>query len=377
MQAITFAAKLPLLWRRSFQTHLETNVHSRDNYGMLWRISGLLSFAFLVATLTAQTAIPSTTSGNTPATALAPVPAPPVAIQSSQKNDIAPKPKLTEDEFRAELIAHLPKSKSDDDNWTRVIAILGLVVGVLAPLVAFFAAKREDATQQHGIDQTTRGLQAQINAARETAAFSAEKEKEKARVQTALDYTGKMLDLHLRQIQDFYAPLLALAQQGKGLRDQLESYLYESSPEKNYSRDLKTNRLRLADGQGGWADFRLLDRMPDILIDPMAKQLVRRILDTDEAMVGIIQKNNGLAGVGHDISPLYGQFLAHYTILKVVFEDEKRVEPYAPGFHKIGYYPRGLDEVIAEGYKETWQAIKKYQERSDEALASLARTPQS
>lgn len=340
---------------------------------MLWRILRVLGSSLLVACLAAEPAASFANFVGMPRFAQTGIL--PVTAQVNQRPGTPSRPTLTEDEFRAELIAHLPKAKADDDKSTFFIAIAGLVVACLAPILAYLAAKKADATQKRGIDETTRGLAAQIKAAKERAIFSAEQEKEKARVQTALDYTGKMLELHLRQIQEFYAPLLALAQQGKGLRDQLESHLYESSKDKNYSRNPKTNRLMLADGNGGWADFRLLDRIPDVIKDPMAKQLVKRILDTDEAMVEIIQKHNGLAGVGHDFSPLYGEFLAHFTVLKLIYDDTARTDPYPPGFHKIGYYPRGLDEEIAAGYKKTWQAIKKYQEHSDVALASLAKTP--
>lgn len=271
----------------------------------------------------------------------------------------AAKSGLSEDEYRAELIAHLPKEKSEGSNDALIAGIVGVFAAVLSFIGAYVAAKMADAAQQRTVDQ-------QMNA----LVFSAKTEQEKVRIQTSLNFTTKTLDLRLKQLEEFYAPLLAYCHQMKGLRQNLETYLLKNHSGKYRTISGETTRLEIAIGTE-WQDFRMIDHLPAIKGDKTANELAKKIVEIGNLMVTIIQKQNGLANVGHQISPVYGEFLTHSAILNMVFADESRTDPYPSGWHSCAYYPRDLDSVIEKGYRETWDVVIQYKALSDSALASL------
>jgi hypothetical protein len=319
-------------------------------------ISAISLFSALTAVGLAQTpaatAAEQSATTNPPATVAATpltITLPPPAIQPAATK-LPPKPTLSDDEFRAAFIATLNKPAPEKpDNWT--IPLLTLLVSMF---VSILVAKMT------------------IRADREKIVFQAAQEKEKAKIDTALAYTTKMLNLKMRQLEFFYAPLLACTQQCKGIHAKLSHYLFQKADAGTlqWKEDGKGGKwLEIKDG-AGWAEYRLLDQLPVLKNDPRAMALVDQILEIDAEMVKIIRRHNGLAAVETTISPLYGKFLGHYAVLSL----ERKGPPgaaYQPKSQEIGYYPRELDALIDEEYNKARCAVREYLEMSDTALQWL------
>jgi len=275
------------------------------------------------------------------------------------------KPAMTNEQFMATvataLVASLnkPKENESKDSNDVLVALIAVAGVALSALISYFISSQA------------------IKAAKEGDEFKAHQEMAKARVDGALAYTAKMLDLQYGQLENFYAPLLARTQQCRGIQDKLTLYLYNQSKEQRFrwhEVDENEKRLQVKVNQE-WADFRLLDQLPTIATDDVAMALVDQILTIDGEMEGIIRKHNGLASVEKQISPIYGRFLAHVTILKL--ERERLRDPqcpkvaHNPGFHGDAYYPRELDKLITQEYDAVREAVKKFKSMSDKALMWL------
>lgn len=284
-------------------------------------------------------------------------------VGKQPKNQInAGKAEMSSEHFMATLATALvaalnkPVEKEPKD-WTAIW--VALIATGLSGLVSYMVCKLT------------------IKAAKTESVFKAGQELEKARIDTSLVYTSKMLDLQYRQLENFYAPLLARAQQCHGIQAKLVLYLYNQSPEQKYHwRDESKNekRLQIKIGQD-WFDFRLLDQLPTLAADKIAMALVDQILVIVREMEVIIRKHNGLASVDKQMSPVYGRFLAHVVILNL--ERVRLKDPssdrtaHSPGSHGDAYYPRELDEIITQEYNAAREAVKKYKATSDKALKWL------
>lgn len=275
------------------------------------------------------------------------------------------KPAMTSDQFMATvgtaLVACLKKltEKEPKDSSEVLVAVIALAGVALSALISYLVSAKA------------------IKAAKAADVFKAHQEMAKARVDTALAYTSKMLELQYGQLENFYAPLLARTQQCRGIQDKLTLYLYNQSMDIRFRwRDVDAGEKRLqVKVDQEWADFRLLDQLPTIAADKVAMALVDQILVIDGEMEDIIRKHNGLASVDKQISPVYGRFLAHVTILRL--ERERLRDPqcqktaHEPGFHGDAYYPRELDKLITQEYDAVREAVKKFKSMSDKALIWL------
>lgn len=338
-----------------------------------WLVMLSLTAGLFCSSGTAQTAaapkpepaaVTPETSTSTPATTAAVKPF--FKLEGADQNaTTGGKPRLSGEEFNATvaaaLVAALKKPDDKSPDFTAVWAALIAVAGVVAS--AFFS---------HVIANNA------IKAARAENVFKAQEEREKARIDAALAYTAKMLDLEYRQLEKFYAPLLARTQQCRGINEKLTLYLYNKSPKNQYDwkpDDKGVNRLQVKGDDGKMGDFRLLNQLPTLKEDPVALALVDQILTIGGEMVGIIRQHNGLASVDKSMDPVYGRFLAHYAIIKLERDKLKAADcstiAHAPGTHGDAYYPRPLDDLILQEYETTRRNIKKYKDMSEKALKWL------
>jgi hypothetical protein len=202
------------------------------------------------------------------------------------------------------------------------------------------------------------------------AVFAAERAVELAKQQAVFQHTEKIVEFRLRQMEQFYAPMFALLGQSKGLYDKMLYQLTQDEPQryKLTAPDPEGFQLHVRAKDGTWKGFRLLDQLPAITSNPKALALVDRIVQIGEQMTKIISEHAGLASEG--LIALLGQYLAHYAILSTIYK-QGETEPYEPGWHKMGYYPRELDAKIEEGYREVSRFIDQYAQASKQMLAAF------
>jgi hypothetical protein len=123
----------------------------------------------------------------------------------------------------------------------------------------------------------------------------------------------------------------------------------------------KEGQVEVLDKDGNWKGFRLLDQFPAVRTNPKALALADRVLEIGKQITHTITQHAGLASEAEDLLELLGMYLAHYAILSAVRQDD-RTEPYPPGSHEIGYYPRELNPKIEAGYREIAHLIAQYAE---------------
>jgi hypothetical protein len=103
---------------------------------------------------------------------------------------------------------------------------------------------------------------------------------------------GKIaLEFKLRQLNEFYSPLLLLALQNHRLY------------------------LKLKEGKSDPDNWHLLNNIADVLNDLRDKQIAEQILDIDAEMQKIIITKGGLI-CGTETPASFSQFLGHYEVLK-------------------------------------------------------------
>lgn len=201
--------------------------------------------------------------------------------------------------------------------------------------------------------------------------LTAERTLELARQQAIFQHAEKILEFRLKQMELFYAPMFALLEQSRGLYDKMLDQLAYDEPNR-YKRlaesDPEGYRFHVRAKDGSWRGFRLLDQLPAVRTNPKALALVEAILQIGEQMTKIISKRAGLAS--QDLVNLLGAYLAHYAVLSTIHK-RGETEPYEPGWHKVGYYPRDLNAKIAAGYHEVSQFIDEYAKASNRMLEAL------
>ena len=178
-------------------------------------------------------------------------------------------------------------------------------------------------------------------------------------------YAGKALDLRLRQLTEFYAPLRLHIEQSRILYEKLKlslKQLGEANP-----------ALRIPlDG------FRLLDHTHKILNDSQygaIRPIVQAILDIGDEISLLISKNAALAEGG--LTQTLITYRAHLLMLKMSALQPPSIAT-ASGNAEPAYYPRMLNREIAEGYKEVLRHFEVFQEAGDEiAWKLLGRIPES
>jgi hypothetical protein len=183
----------------------------------------------------------------------------------------------------------------------------------------------------------------------------------------------KILELRMRQVQQFYAPMFALLRQSKDLYDKMLEQLVEDEPAR-YRKVPKAEgrdfRWEVLDKSGMWQGFRLLDQFPAIKSDAKALALADENLVIGKRICRIISSRAGYASEA--LVDMLGQYMAHYAILSTMRKDP-RTEAFEPGWHKVGYFPFGLDAKVADEYHQISKSIDEYRKASTRLLESLAK----
>jgi hypothetical protein len=209
------------------------------------------------------------------------------------------------------------------------------------------------------------GIFGQVLAARHSARL--------ARDEALYKDAAKILELRMRQVQDFYAPMFALLRQSKDLYDKMLQQLVADEPSRYRSVPTaveKEFRWEVLDKKGEWQGFRLLDQLPAIKSNLKALALVDANLVIGEKICKVISNHAGYASEA--LVDMLGQYMAHYAILATI-RNGKETEAFEPGWHKVGYFPFGLDTKIGEAYHEVSKSIDDFRKGSTRTLEALAK----
>lgn len=312
------------------------------------------TYALLVALVLFSGALAAqqSTPPRTPKAASHPAPRPSQAADSSAPT--APPLATSDQEKVVELthrvqmlelqVAQRPAKSEPDYN----VAIIGAAAVFFAALVA-----------------AVLGILGQVLAARHAARL--------ARDEALYKDAAKILELRMRQVQQFYAPIFALLRQSKDLYDKLLQQLVADEPSRYRNVPTavgKEFRWEVLDKKGVWQGFRLLDQLPAIKGNLKALALVDANLLIGEKICKIISTRAGYASEA--LVDMLGQYMAHYAILSTI-RNGKETEAFEPGWHKVGYYPFGLDTKIGEAYHEVSKSIDDFRKGSTRTLETLAR----
>jgi hypothetical protein len=207
------------------------------------------------------------------------------------------------------------------------------------------------------------------------ATAEAQRQHDLARLEAATSYADKLLDLRLKQLELFFAPLHALLQQSQGVYAKFQTQLLEDEenfreiPDPQFEGKQKKLQMRW---QGTWYDWRLLDQMPGLKCNPIYKPLIAEIIRIGKEMTALIAKYGAFSLDESGVSNVYGEYLAHFAILQSIYNDP-RTEPYPPGHHKIGYYPRQLNRIVEARYLKLQQELQPYLDASNTLLEEMKR----
>lgn len=280
---------------------------------------------------------------------------PPVASQPSPAaNDEERIRELTHRIQKLELEAIQNSRQQSGSTGTAIVtAIIGAVavlcVAFIGVLAQYWAAKHQD----------------------QSAIATAERATDLARQEAIYRHTDKLLEFNLKQMEQFYAPMFAMLGQSEGLYNKMRHQLVQDEPGRYRwapDSDPKDGKFEVLDKDGTWKGFRLLDQFPAVRKNGRALALADRVLEIGKAITHTITQHAGLAS--EDLLDLLGRYLAHYAILSAVRQDD-RAEPYPPGSHEIGYYPRELDAKIEAGYREVAHLIAEYAKASKQLLGDV------
>lgn len=314
----------------------------------------LLAYVFLLPTSPALSAKPTAAPPSRP-TSIQP------AVNDTLKEDLQ---RLTNRVLELEM--DLTKASKPPRESTLTIAVIAgsatlvaaLIAGGLTLLGQHVTAKREERRM----------------------VLAAERAMELARQEAIFQHTEKILEYRLKQMELFYAPMFALLEQSRALYEKMLHQLVQDEPARYKllsEPDSEGYRVHVLARDGTWKGFRLLDQLPAVRTNPRALPLMERILQIGEQMTKIISDHAGLAS--KELIDLLGEYLAHYAILSTIHKGGETV-PYEPGWHKMGYYPRRLNRMIEDGYRELSDFLDGYAKASKrmlEALPTVASQQQS
>jgi hypothetical protein len=214
----------------------------------------------------------------------------------------------------------------------------------------------------------------------ELDAIKGQRERELERLRATLEQHRQSLSILTQRFDKFDAPLWALFQQSRGVTDGLMQYIHQQST--NKMAPWTAVNLRLTTSQDrqqlevkhheSWFKFRMLDYMDLLNADTYSKELVEAILDIGKEKCRIIREHAGYASASGEFSKKLGEYLAHYAILQTI---SKQSEPkrYPPESQKVGYYPRGLDDEIKNGFISTNTEIQTCQQACSTTIQEIAK----
>jgi hypothetical protein len=233
-----------------------------------------------------------------------------------------------------------------------IVAIITSIIGAAAVFSAAYVAAKL-------------GVRSQLIAAGQAATL--------ARDESLYRSAEQILEFRMKQVQHFYAPMFALLRQSKDLYDKMLEQLVEDDParyRKVPNPVGKDFRWEVLDKQGKWQGFRLLDQLPAVKKQRNALAVADTMLAIGEKICKVISSRAGYAS--EDLVEMLGQYMAHFAILSTV-RNGPETEPFEPGWHKVGYYPFGLDKKIADAYKEISKSIDEYGRACTQKLEILTK----
>jgi hypothetical protein len=184
------------------------------------------------------------------------------------------------------------------------------------------------------------------------------------------------IEFRMKQVQQFYAPMSALLRQSKDLYDKMLEQLVEDEPSR-YRKVAKPSgsdfRWEVLDQKAKWQGFRLLDQFPAIKKNPRALALADKNLEIGTRICEVISHHAGYAS--ESILDMLGQYTAHHAILSTI-RNGTETEPFEPGWHKVGYFPFGLDKKIAEECHAVSKSVDEFRAGSTRTLETLAKGAQ-
>lgn len=161
----------------------------------------------------------------------------------------------------------------------------------------------------------------------------------------------KALQFRLRQVNEFYGPMLLLLEQSRLVYEKLKEVI-RKNPELNIPPD----------------DFRLLDHVSILVKFPKTKSFVRSILDIGKHMNELLRKKAGLIEGG--LTQTYFDYVSHFEIINAI-ADAPQSEPILPGSQDSGYYPRALNREVINGYKRVVRRLDALLEGTDRTIMKL------
>lgn len=239
-------------------------------------------------------------------------------------------------------------------------------------------------------------------------AAKARRDEQLEELRANLEIAAQVFKNRQERLEKFHAPLRALLQQSRGVTDKLCYHVYRLSRNKKWPSASKPDlreyafltreeaesnkrdgvhpppedgkqrdrRLRVWD-DNKWVTFRMLDFMSWLKDNPECRVLVDQILAIGRKKTAVISTYGGLAAVGQQPSPLFGEYLAHFAVLEAIYNNPPP-EPALPESQKVGYYPRGMDAEIEGGYVQARAAVAEYESLAATILtrwSSRATTP--
>ncbi|MEX0806824.1 MAG: hypothetical protein WD688_26410 [Candidatus Binatia bacterium] len=247
------------------------------------------------------------------------------------------------------------------------------MAGALIAGLAGFLGIRFNASREARREQDRMRHEADLN--RQKVEAEAQHTLGLARLEASTTYADKLLDLRLKQLEFFFAPLHALLEQSKGVYAKVLTQLledkenYREVPDPQFERNQMKVQMRLADG---WHDWRMLDQMPPLKGNALYAPLIAEIIRIGEEMTALIAKYSAFSLDESGVSDVYGEYLAHFAILRSIHKDP-RTEAYPPGQHRIGYYPRRLNDIVKKRYLKLQQELQPYLEATNTLLEELKR----
>lgn len=251
--------------------------------------------------------------------------------------------------------------------------LLTTIAGALIAGLAGFLGIRFNASREARREQERMKHEADLN--RQKVEAEAQHQLALARLEASTTYADKLLDLRLKQLELFVAPLHALLEQSKGVYAKLQTQLledkanYREVPDPQFEGKQMKLQVRWCNE---WHDWRLLDQMPPLKGNPLYAPLIAEIIRIGEEMTALIAKYSAFSLDESGVSDVYGEYLAHFAILRTIYKDP-RTEPYPPGQHKIGYYPRRLNGIVATRYLKLQHELQPYLEATNTLLEELKR----
>ena len=284
-------------------------------------------------------------------------------------------PDFSEAEERKAWILFLRKLTTEEKktgfDWQ---PLLTTIVGALIAGLAGFLGIRFNASREARREQERMKHEADLN--RQKVEAEAQHQLALARLEASTIYADKLLDLRLKELELFFAPLHALLEQSKGVSDKLKTQLLEDTENYREAADPefegKQTKLQMR-WRGEWHDWRLLDQMPELKRKSLYAPLIGEIIRIGKEMTALIAKYGAFSLGETSVSEVYGEYLAHFAILQSIYNDETRTEPYPPGQHKIGYYPRRLNGIVKTRYFELRQELQPYLDATNTLLEELKR----